>query len=105
MRLNSAFSELIGRAVCISVTVGVEPRRQHGCPNRRSTLSIRLRGVSVIRAGFGRTGTHTLTLALEMLGFGPCHRMEDVNSNPEHRDLMRAAERGESVDWGVVYAG
>ncbi|RUZ78575.1 sulfotransferase family protein, partial [Mesorhizobium sp. M7A.F.Ca.CA.001.14.1.1] len=38
---------------------------------------------SVIGAGFGRTGTHTLNLALEMLGFGPCHHMEDVNSNPE----------------------
>ena len=61
--------------------------------------------LSVIGAGFGRTGTHTLNLALEMLGFGPCHHMEDVNSNPEHRDLIRAAGRGEPVAWDVVYAG
>ncbi|WP_281407464.1 sulfotransferase family protein [Mesorhizobium sp. B2-4-9] len=40
-----------------------------------------------------------------MLGFGPCHHMEDVNSNPEHRNLIRAAGRGEPVDWDVVYAG
>ncbi|RVA74724.1 sulfotransferase family protein, partial [Mesorhizobium sp. M7A.F.Ca.CA.001.08.2.1] len=60
---------------------------------------------SVIGAGFGRTGTHTLNLALEMLGFGPCHHMEDVNSNPEHRDLIRAAGRREPANWDVVYAG
>ena len=47
--------------------------------------------LSIIGAGFGRTGTHTLNLALEMLGFGPCHHMEDVNRNPAHRDLIRAA--------------
>ena len=61
--------------------------------------------LSIIGAGFGRTGTHTLNLALEMLGFGPCHHMEDVNRNPEHRDLIRAAGRGEAVDWDAVYAG
>ncbi|TPM07434.1 MULTISPECIES: sulfotransferase family protein [unclassified Mesorhizobium] len=61
--------------------------------------------LSVIGGGFGRTGTHTLNLALEMLGFGPCHHMEDVNSNPEHRDLIRAAGRGEPVDWDLVYLG
>nr|WP_292459430.1 sulfotransferase [Mesorhizobium sp.] len=31
--------------------------------------------------------------------------MEDVNSNPEHRDLIRAAGRREPVDWDVVYVG
>ena len=61
--------------------------------------------LSIIGAGFGRTGTHTLNLALEMLGFGPCHHMEDVNRNAEHRDLIRAAGRGEAVDWDQVYAG
>ena len=30
-------------------------------------------GLSVIGAGFGRTATMSLTLALEHLGLGPCH--------------------------------
>ena len=61
--------------------------------------------LSVIGAGFGRTGTHTLNLALEMLGFGPCHHMEDVMAHPEQKELFRAAGRGEPVDWDALYAG
>lgn len=61
--------------------------------------------LSVIGAGFGRTGTHTLNLALEQLGFGPCHHMEDVIASPEQTALFRAAGRGEKVDWDAVYAG
>lgn len=61
--------------------------------------------LSVIGAGFGRTGTHTLNLALEMLGFGPCHHMEDVNRSEAQKQLFRAAGRGEPVDWDVVYEG
>lgn len=61
--------------------------------------------LSVIGAGFGRTGTHTLNLALEMLGLGPCHHMEDVMAHPEQKDAFRAAGRGEPVDWDAIYAG
>ena len=34
--------------------------------------------LSVIGAGAGRTGTHTLKLALEQLGLGPCYHMRDI---------------------------
>ncbi|MEX1250097.1 MAG: sulfotransferase family protein [Hyphomonas sp.] len=34
--------------------------------------------LKVISAGFGRTGTLSLKLALEELGFGPCHHMKEV---------------------------
>jgi hypothetical protein len=61
--------------------------------------------LSVIGAGFGRTGTHTLNLALEQLGFGPCHHMEDLMAHPEQKALFRAAGRGEAVDWDAAYAG
>ena len=61
--------------------------------------------LSVIGAGFGRTGTHTLNLALEMLGFGPCHHMEDEIAKPEQKAWFRAAGRGQKVDWDEVYAG
>lgn len=34
--------------------------------------------LSVIGAGFGRTGTMSIKMALEQLGLGPCHHMEEV---------------------------
>ena len=37
--------------------------------------------LSVIGAGFGRTGTMTSKMALEQLGLGPCHHMEEVSTN------------------------
>ncbi|MFT5395500.1 MAG: hypothetical protein ACI85N_000685 [Gammaproteobacteria bacterium] len=36
---------------------------------------------SVIGAGFGRTDTMSLKMALEQLGLGPCHHMEEVFTN------------------------
>ena len=39
--------------------------------------------LEIIGAGFGRTGTNSLKLALEHLGFGPCHHMFEVRDNPE----------------------
>jgi hypothetical protein len=39
--------------------------------------------LEVIGPGFGRTGTMSLKNALEILGFGPCHHMEEVFKNPE----------------------
>ena len=40
--------------------------------------------VRVIGAGFGRTGTASLKVALETLGFGPCYHMIEVFRHPEH---------------------
>ncbi|MBS0244575.1 MAG: sulfotransferase family protein, partial [Proteobacteria bacterium] len=37
----------------------------------------------VVGAGFGRTGTNSLKLALEALGFAPCHHMFEVRERPE----------------------
>src|SRR5689334_16327222 len=49
-------------------------------PRRRGKVAAG--GVSmtlkVIGAGFGRTGTMSLKLALEQLGFGPCYHMIEV---------------------------
>jgi hypothetical protein len=67
-------------------------------------LEVRV-ALSVIGAGFGRTGTHSLKLALERLGLGPCHHMSDVIASPEQTALWRAAARGEPIDWEVAYAG
>ena len=40
-------------------------------------------GLAVVGAGFARTGTKSLKLALEQLGFGPCHHMFEVFDHPE----------------------
>ena len=34
--------------------------------------------LSVVGAGIGRTGTLSLKIALERLGFGPCYHMKEV---------------------------
>ncbi|MCL7453243.1 MAG: sulfotransferase family protein [Anaerolineae bacterium] len=59
--------------------------------------------LEVIGAGLGRTGTHSLAQALEILGFGPCYTILDVNRNPGHFDLWTAAVAGEAVDWQKLY--
>ncbi|THK36370.1 sulfotransferase family protein [Ensifer sp. MPMI2T] len=61
--------------------------------------------LDIIGAGFGRTGTHSLKLALEQIGFGPCHHMSEVGRSPEQKALWRAAGNGELPDWDKVYAG
>ena len=50
--------------------------------------------LEAIRAGFGRTGTMSLKVALEELGFGPCYHMTEVFENPEHAKPWEAATRG-----------
>ena len=62
-------------------------------------------GLSVIGAGFGRTGTMSLKLALEQLGVGLSHHMDEVFANPEQLPNWAAAAAGESVDWDDVYKG
>ncbi len=61
--------------------------------------------LEIIGAGFGRTGTNSLKLALEHLGFGPCHHMFEVRDNPELLPDWEAAARGEAVDWDHVFRG
>jgi hypothetical protein len=60
--------------------------------------------LSVIGAGFGRTGTLSLKLALEQLGFGPCYHMVEVLKNPPVAAAWAAAADGE-VDWDELLAG
>jgi hypothetical protein len=61
-------------------------------------------GLSIIGAGFGRTGTMSLKLALEQLGFGPCHHMVEVFAQPESVGWWEAAADGRP-DWEKIYAG
>lgn len=61
--------------------------------------------LSVIGAGLGRTGTMSLKLALEQLGFGPCYHMVEVFKDPSAPGRWEAAADGERMDWEKVFAG
>ncbi len=61
--------------------------------------------LSVIGAGFGRTGTASLKIALEQLGFGPCHHMEEVLKHPAQLPYWQDAAARRAVDWEAAFAG
>ncbi len=61
--------------------------------------------LAVFGAGFGRTGTTSIKLALEQLGFGPCHHMSDVFRSESELPVWRHAANGRKIDWHTVFAG
>lgn len=61
--------------------------------------------IEVIGAGFGRTGTMSLKLALERLGYVKCYHMMELFGHPDHLPLWVAGHRGETVDWDALYEG
>jgi len=61
--------------------------------------------VSVIGAGFGRTGTESMKQALEMLGVGPCHHMIEVLQSPDQMGIWRGIAAGGPPDWDRAFAG
>jgi hypothetical protein len=62
-------------------------------------------GLKVIGSGFARTGTKSTKLALEQLGFGPCHHMDEVVDNPTQPAHWHALAKGDKVDWEKVFTG
>jgi hypothetical protein len=58
--------------------------------------------LKVIGAGYPRTGTASLKLALEQLGFGPCHHMREVIMNPPSAPLFVEAAKGRP-DWDAIF--
>jgi hypothetical protein len=61
--------------------------------------------LQIIGAGFGRTGTSSLKVALEQLGFKPCYHMLELTVRPEHCALWFAADRGARIHWETIFAG
>lgn len=59
----------------------------------------------VVGAGLGRTGTHSLKLALERLLGAPCYHMVEVFQHPEQVPLWTAAANGNMPDWNQLFAG
>jgi hypothetical protein len=61
--------------------------------------------LSIVGAGFGRTGTTSLRSALESLGFAKCYHMSEVFLHPEHIDIWKDAGDGKPVDWDALLEG
>jgi len=60
--------------------------------------------LKVIGSGLGRTGTLSTKLALEQLGFSPCHHMVEVFMNPQSVPLWNDAGDGKP-DWDAIFDG
>jgi hypothetical protein len=61
--------------------------------------------LGVIGTGFGRTGTDSMREALNILGFGPCHHMYEVRSNPVQAERWMALARGAAPEWESLFEG
>ena len=61
--------------------------------------------LNVVGAGLGRTGTHSLKIALEQLLGAPCYHMVEVFEHPEHVPEWHRAVRGETPDWEAMFDG
>jgi hypothetical protein len=61
--------------------------------------------LKVIGAGFGRTGTRSLKVALEELGFGRCYHMVEVMKNPSHLKHWANIMQGGKADWETLFRG
>ena len=61
--------------------------------------------MKVFGAGFGRTGTMSLKIALEKLGTGPCYHMREVITHPSHIKLWYDISRGENPNWNRLFSG
>jgi hypothetical protein len=61
--------------------------------------------MDVICVGLGRTGTTSLKLALEELGFGPCYDVPDVIGDRGRIAQWLAAAEGRPVNWDEIFAG
>ncbi len=61
--------------------------------------------LKVIGAGFGRTGTLSLKIALEQLGFGKCYHMVEILRKPSHMRLWTQIMHGVYTDWEAIFKG
>lgn len=60
--------------------------------------------LQVIGAGFGRTGTNSLKIALEKLGYQPCHHMKEVVPSKQQLNYFAQLASGRKLDWDIVFA-
>ena len=58
--------------------------------------------LAVVGAGVGRTGTHSLKVALEQLLGAPCHHMIEILAEPAQMPAWIDAIEGRPVDWSAM---
>lgn len=61
--------------------------------------------LEIIGAGFGRTGTHSLKSAIELLGFGTCHHMYEVRRSNKQLSYWSDIANGKTPNWAEVFDG
>jgi hypothetical protein len=61
--------------------------------------------LKIIGAGMGRTGTYSLKLALDEIGFAPCYHMADVFEHPAQAEYWAAIGEGAAPDWDRMFEG
>ncbi len=61
--------------------------------------------LKIVGAGFGRTGTKSLKVALELLGFGPCYHMTELRLDPERLPFWQEAADTGKTDWEALFEG
>ena len=61
--------------------------------------------LQVIGVGVGRTGTYSLKLAINALGLGPCHHMEEVLHNQAIQVPLWMDATNGGPDWDAIYDG
>ena len=61
--------------------------------------------LKIVGAGLGRTGTHSLKVALETLLGGPCYHMFEVMQHPEDIAQWQLAAEGGAPDWKQLFEG
>jgi hypothetical protein len=60
--------------------------------------------MEVIGAGLGGTGTLQAKAALELLGFGPCYQVAEVQEHPEQIGFWQSvAAGGPAPDWDALF--
>ena len=57
----------------------------------------------IIAAGFGRTGTMSLKIALEKLGYGPCYHMKEIIEDSSQSDFWQRVYYGGKYSWGELF--
>jgi hypothetical protein len=60
--------------------------------------------LKIVGSGLGRTGTLSLKLALEQLGYSPCYHMIEVFMNQPHAQLWIGAAEGRP-EWDKLFDG
>ena len=58
-------------------------------------------GIQVVGAGLGRTGTHSLQIALQQLLDGGCYHMVEIFGRPDDIPVWHDAMNGKLPDWNT----